>query len=158
MSNSQNGRRTSGGIVRWFHPKDSNSSSVKKKEKARLENAHMHAVLSVAGLAAALAAVTAAENSNGSSSKMSMALASATELLASHCLEMAESAGAEHDRVASVVRSAVDIHSASDLVTFTAAAATGTYLLVNCYVLANGFELFIHMFINNNHIAMNEKL
>ncbi|XP_009761136.1 VAN3-binding protein [Nicotiana tabacum] len=123
MSNSQNGRRT-GGIVRWFHPKDSNSSIVKKKEKARLENAHMHAVLSVAGLAAALAAVTAAENSNGSSSKMSMALASATELLASHCLEMAESAGAEHDRVASVVRSAVDIHSASDLVTLTAAAAT----------------------------------
>lgn len=123
MLNSQNGRKP-GGIGRWFHHKDSNNSSVKKKEKARLENAHMHTVLSIAGLAAAMAAATAAENSNGSSSKMSMALASATELLASHCLEMAESAGADHDRVASVVRSAVDIHSASDLVTLTAAAAT----------------------------------
>ncbi|KAK6783098.1 hypothetical protein RDI58_020894 [Solanum bulbocastanum] len=123
MLNSQNGRKTRG-IGRWFHHKDSNNSSVKKKEKARLENAHMHTVLSIAGLAAALAAAAAAENSNGSSSKMSMALASATELLASHCLEMAESAGADHDRVASVVRSAVDIHSASDLVTLTAAAAT----------------------------------
>ncbi|KAG5592880.1 hypothetical protein H5410_043394 [Solanum commersonii] len=123
MLNSQNGRKP-GGIGRWFHHKDSNNSSVKKKEKVRLENAHMHTVLSIAGLAAALAAAAAAENSNGSSSKMSMALASATELLASHCLEMAESAGADHDRVASVVRSAVDIHSASDLVTLTAAAAT----------------------------------
>lgn len=123
MLNSQNGRKA-GGIGRWFHHKDSNNNSVKKKEKARLENAHMHTVLSIAGLAAALAAAAAAENSNGSSSKMSTALASATELLASHCLEMAESAGADHDRVASVVRSAVDIHSASDLVTLTAAAAT----------------------------------
>lgn len=87
----------------------------------------MHAALSVAGLAAALASVAAAENRKGSSSKMSTALASATELLASHCIELAESAGAEHDRVASIVRSAVDIRSASDLVTLTAAAATGTY-------------------------------
>ncbi|KAA8522215.1 hypothetical protein F0562_012888 [Nyssa sinensis] len=49
---------------------------------------------------------------------------SATELLASHCIEMAKSTGADHDRVASVVRSAVDIRSPSDLVTLTAAAAT----------------------------------
>lgn len=91
----------------------------------------LHAALSVAGLAAGLAAVTAAENNRngtvgvgGGSAKMSTALASATELLASHCIELAESAGAEHDRVASVVRSAVDVRSASDLVTLTAAAAT----------------------------------
>lgn len=57
---------------------------------------------------------------------MSTALASATELLASYCIEMAESAGAGHDRVASVVKSAVDIRNPSDLVTLTAAAATGT--------------------------------
>ncbi|KAJ6427254.1 hypothetical protein OIU84_022784 [Salix udensis] len=53
-----------------------------------------------------------------------MALASATELLASHCIELAESAGADHDRMASVVRSAVDIQSPGDLMTLTAAAAT----------------------------------
>ncbi|KAL2472062.1 Plant protein of unknown function (DUF828) with plant pleckstrin-like proteiny-like region [Abeliophyllum distichum] len=42
----------------------------------------------------------------------------------SYCIELAESAGAGHDHVASVVRSAVDIRRASDLVTLTAAAAT----------------------------------
>ncbi|XP_027085267.1 VAN3-binding protein-like [Coffea arabica] len=116
--------RRSGAIGRWFHHKESSHSTVKKKDKARVENAHMHAALSVAGLAAALASVAAAENRKGSSSKMSTALASATELLASHCIELAESAGTEHDRVASIVRSAVDVRSASDLVTLTAAAAT----------------------------------
>ncbi|KAF9689896.1 hypothetical protein SADUNF_Sadunf01G0140000 [Salix dunnii] len=113
-----------GSIGRWFHYKDFSSREVKKKDKARTENAHMHSAVSIARLAAALAAVTAAGNSSGSSSKMSMALASATELLASHCIELAESAGADHDRMASVVRSAIDIQSPGDLMTLTAAAAT----------------------------------
>lgn len=58
-----------------FQHKEScnNGNMVKKKDKARMENAHMHSVVSVAGLAAALAAVTATENSIGSSSKMSIA-------------------------------------------------------------------------------------
>lgn len=105
---------------------------MKKKDKTRMENAHMHSAVSVAGLAAALAAVAAAGNSSSSGSKMSMALASATELLASHCIELAESAGADHDRVASIVRSAVDIQSPSDLMTLTAAAATGNCLILHC--------------------------
>uniref|UniRef100_A0A6N2KDS2 PH domain-containing protein n=1 Tax=Salix viminalis TaxID=40686 RepID=A0A6N2KDS2_SALVM len=113
-----------GSIGKWFHYKDFSSREVKKKDKARTENAHMHSAVSIARLAAALAAVTAAGNSSGSSSKTSMALASATELLASHCIELAESAGADHDRMASVVRSAVDIQSPGDLMTLTAAAAT----------------------------------
>lgn len=105
---------------------------MKKKDRARVENARLHSAVSIAGLAAALASVTAAENSNtGSGSKMSIALASATELLASHCIEMAEAAGADHDRIASVVRSAVDIQSPGDLMTLTASAATGT-----CYFLS----------------------
>ncbi|CAI9095777.1 OLC1v1031789C1 [Oldenlandia corymbosa var. corymbosa] len=116
--------RKSGPIGRWFQHKESNHNTVKKKDKARMENAHMHAALSVAGLAAALAAVAAAENKKDTSSKMTAAMASATELLASHCIELAESAGAGHDRVATAVRSAVDVRGASDLVTLTAAAAT----------------------------------
>lgn len=99
---------------------------MKKKDKERVERARVHSAVSIAGVAAALAAVTAAENSNGSGSKTTMALALATELLASHCIEMAELAGADHDRVASAVRSAVDIRSPGDLMTLTAAAATGT--------------------------------
>ncbi|XP_021901908.1 VAN3-binding protein-like isoform X2 [Carica papaya] len=122
---STNSRKT-GSIGKWFQQKELMSNSVKKKDRARVENAHVHSAVSVAGLAAALAAVSAASNraSGGSSSKMAMALASATELLASHCIELAEQAGADHDRVASVVRSAVDIHSPGDLITLTAAAAT----------------------------------
>lgn len=121
--NSVIARRT-GSFGKWFHHKESSVSTVKKKDRARVENAHMHSALSVAGLAAALAAVAAAENSSGSGSKMSMALASATELLASHCVDLAELAGADHDHVASIVRSAVDIRSPGDLMTLTAAAAT----------------------------------
>ncbi|WCJ25891.1 hypothetical protein M5689_007745 [Euphorbia peplus] len=124
IMNPMNSRKTGGAIGKWFHHRELSTSMVKKKDKARMENAHMHSAISVAGLAAALAAVAAAGNQTETESKMSMALASATELLASHCIELAESAGADHDRVASVVRSAVDIQSPGDLVTLTAAAAT----------------------------------
>ncbi|KAB2632451.1 hypothetical protein D8674_028698 [Pyrus ussuriensis x Pyrus communis] len=120
---SVNNRRT-GSIGKWFHHTELSSSAVKKKDKERVERARVHSAVSIAGVAAALAAVTAAENSNGSGSKTTMALALATELLASHCIEMAELAGADHDRVASAVRSAVDIRSPGDLMTLTAAAAT----------------------------------
>ncbi|KAJ9173375.1 hypothetical protein P3X46_016519 [Hevea brasiliensis] len=121
--NSINSRKI-GSMGKWFHHKELSGSTVKKKDKARMENAHMHSAISVAGLAAALAAVAAAGNSSGSGSKMSMALASPTELLASHCIELAESAGADHDRVVSVVRSAVNNQSPGELMTLTAAAAT----------------------------------
>ena len=56
---------------------------------------------------------------------MISALASASELLASHCVELAELSGAGHDRVVSAVRSAVDVRGPGDLLTLTAAAATG---------------------------------
>ncbi|KAK9716352.1 hypothetical protein RND81_06G227700 [Saponaria officinalis] len=126
--------RLLGGIGKWFHHhnnhhnnhrhhKESNHTAVKKKDRARAENAHMHAALTIAGLASALAAVAATDDSS-SGSKMSRAVASASELLASHCIELAEMAGAEHERVASAVKSAVDIRSPGDLMTLTAAAAT----------------------------------
>lgn len=121
IANQRSGKRAA--IGRWFNSRE--CGSVKKKDKARLENAQKHALLSVAGLAAAVAAAAATDaNPDGQSSKMNAALASATELLASHCVEVAESAGTDRDSVASVVRSAVDIRSASDLTTLTAAAAT----------------------------------
>jgi hypothetical protein len=128
VTNSVNARRT-GSFGKWFHHKESSLCTLKKKDRVRVENAHMHSAVSVAGLASALAAVAAAENSSGSETKMSLALASATQLLASHCIELAEIAGADHDSVASVVRSAVDIRSPGDLMTLIAAAATGIYFL-----------------------------
>ncbi|KNA22186.1 hypothetical protein SOVF_036390 [Spinacia oleracea] len=125
LKNSGSNRRM-GGIGKWFHhnkESKSNLNSFRRKDRARAENAHMHAALSIAGLAAALAGV-AAVSAPDNSSKMSRAVASATELLASHCIEIAEQAGADHDRVALAVRSAVDIKSPGDLMTLTAAAAT----------------------------------
>ncbi|XVF52601.1 hypothetical protein PTKIN_Ptkin05aG0031400 [Pterospermum kingtungense] len=124
--NSINARRT-GTIGKWFHHHKElgTNSTVKKKDKIRAENARVHSALSVAGLVAGLAAVAAAGNyCNGTGSKMSLALASATELLATHYIELAELAGADHDRVTAVVKSAVDVQSAGDLMTLTAAAAT----------------------------------
>ncbi|KAK6947568.1 Pleckstrin-like, plant [Dillenia turbinata] len=112
-----------GSIGKWFHSKESESEAVRRKDKVRVENARLHTALSVAGLAAGLAAVAAAENSN-SGTKLSGAVASATELLASHCIEIAELAGADHDHLASIVGSAVDIRTPGDLMTLTAAAAT----------------------------------
>ncbi|XP_027918367.1 VAN3-binding protein-like isoform X2 [Vigna unguiculata] len=118
--------RKMGTIGKWFHQRHHGNTSVavKKKDRARLENARLHSAVSIAGLASALAAVAAAENTNGSHSKLNLALASATQLMASHCIEMAEQAGAEHDHVASTVKSAVDIQTPGDLMTLTAAAAT----------------------------------
>lgn len=111
-------------IGRWFHPKEPHKTRVNNKEKARAERARIHAAVSVAGVAAAVAAVAAGAVSEGRTSETSAAMASATELLASHCIEIAELAGANHNHVASAVRSAVDVRTAGDLMTLTAAAAT----------------------------------
>ncbi|MED6219939.1 hypothetical protein PIB30_040395 [Stylosanthes scabra] len=120
-------RRMSSTIGKWLHHKHNGNSntSVRKKDQARMENARVHSALSIAGLASALASVAAAQDPGGSSrSKLDHAMASATQLLAFYCIEMAELAGADHDHVASTVRSAVDIQTPGDLITLTAAAAT----------------------------------
>lgn len=100
---------------------------MRKKEKARADNARIHAALSVAGVAAAVAAVAAetAGKAEAGEAKMAMAMASATELLASHCVEIAQLAGADTEQVSSMVRSGVDVRTPGDLITMTAAAATG---------------------------------
>ncbi|KAM3226057.1 hypothetical protein ACQJBY_058631 [Aegilops geniculata] len=109
-------------IGRWFHHKDGGS----RVDKARGERARVHAAVSVASVAAAVAALAAgaANPEDGDDAKMDAALASATQLLASHCIEFAELAGADHDQVASAIEGAVDVRSPGDLMTLTAAAAT----------------------------------
>lgn len=123
-----NARRT-GTIEKWFHNRElagGKVAGVRKRDKARVEIAHLHTAVSIASLATAIAAVTASGNQDGfTGSKMISALASASELLASHCIELAELSGAGHDRVVSAVRSAVDVRGPGDLLTLTAAAATG---------------------------------
>ncbi|MED6148027.1 hypothetical protein PIB30_049362 [Stylosanthes scabra] len=127
MIPSSNSRKM-GSIGRWFHHKHNggsgNDANVKKKDKARLESARVHSAVSIAGLASALAAVATIQQNDSTHSKLSLALASATELVASHCIEMAQVAGADDGRVAGAVKSAVDIQTLGDLMTLTAAAAT----------------------------------
>ncbi|KAM0935573.1 putative VAN3-binding protein [Dioscorea sansibarensis] len=107
---------------KWFHGMEDKKS----KEKAREEKARIHAAVTVASVAAAVAAamVTCERSEDDECSKMCSAMASATQLLASHCIEIAEQAGAERERVDSAMRSAADVRTPGDLMTLTAAAAT----------------------------------
>jgi hypothetical protein len=104
----------------------------------------VHAMVSVARVAAAVAAVASATSSNAqaTTTKMATAMASATELLASHCVEAAQHAGARHDQVAAAVQAAVGVRSPGDLMTLTAAAATGTHYAVrrSCVIASQVFH------------------
>ncbi|KAJ7954841.1 VAN3-binding protein-like [Quillaja saponaria] len=121
------GATTGGGktVGRWL--KDRRE---KKKEETRAHNAQLHATVSVAGVAAAVAAIAAATAASSGSSKdeqmakTDMAVASAATLVAAQCVEAAEAMGAEREHLASVVSSAVNVRSAGDIMTLTAAAAT----------------------------------
>lgn len=122
---------TSKTVGRWL--KDRRE---KKKEEARAHNAQLHAAVSVAGVAAAVAAIaaaTAASSGAGKDEQMAktdMAVASAATLVAAQCVEAAEAMGAEREHLASVVSSAVNVRSAGDIMTLTAAAATGNFLML----------------------------
>lgn len=103
----------------------------KKKEETRAQNAQVHAAVSVAAVASAVAAVAAATaasspGKNEHMARIDMAMASAAALVAAQCVEAAEIMGAERDHLTSVVSSAVNVKSHDDIVTLTAAAATGT--------------------------------
>ncbi|XBI63272.1 hypothetical protein VPH35_043726 [Triticum aestivum] len=112
-------------IGKWFQHKDASRSRQSSKEKLRADRAHVHAMVSVVRVAAAVAAVAAASTSSDTQApKMAAAMAPATELLASHCVEAARLAGPTHEQVASAVQSAVGVRSAGDLTTLTAGAAT----------------------------------
>lgn len=105
----------------------------KKKEEARAHNAQLHAAVSVAAVAAAVAAIAAATAASSGSgddeqiAKTDSAVASAATLVAAQCVEAAESLGADREHLAAVVGSAVNVRSAGDIMTLTAAAATGIF-------------------------------
>ncbi|XP_020229943.1 VAN3-binding protein [Cajanus cajan] len=127
-NNNHNTASIAGGgktVGRWLKDRKE-----KKKEETRAHNAQLHAAVSVAGVAAAVAAIaaaTAASSGSGKDEQMAktdMAVASAATLVAAQCVEAAEAMGAERDHLASVVSSAVNVRSAGDITTLTAAAAT----------------------------------
>ncbi|KAF3446418.1 hypothetical protein FNV43_RR11597 [Rhamnella rubrinervis] len=113
-------------IGRWL--KDQKE---KKKQEIRTQNAQLHAAVSVAGVAAAVAALAASNVSPETSAtqkktppKTCAALASAAALVASHCIEIAEEMGADHDHILTVVDSAINARTNGDIMTLTAGAAT----------------------------------
>ncbi|XVE53736.1 hypothetical protein DITRI_Ditri03aG0026500 [Diplodiscus trichospermus] len=104
----------------------------RKKQEIRTHNAQLQAAVSVAGVAAAVAAIAASNamlpemvtTCPKTSSKSSNAIASAAALVASHCIEIAEDMGADHDQILTVVNSAMNARSNGDIMTLTAGAAT----------------------------------
>nr|XP_043627510.1 VAN3-binding protein [Erigeron canadensis] len=106
----------------------------KRKHEIRTHNAQLHAAISVAGVAAAVAALTATSATSTKSptnnreqtarSKTSNAIASAAALVASHCIEIAEDLGADHEQILSAVNSATIARTNGDIMTLTAGAAT----------------------------------
>ncbi|KAK2661218.1 hypothetical protein Ddye_007751 [Dipteronia dyeriana] len=104
----------------------------RKKQEIRTHAAQLHAAVSVAGVAAAIAAITASDTTlqematlhQKTSPKTSAAVASAAALVASHCIEIAEDMGAEHDQILTVVDSAINARTNGDIMTLTAGAAT----------------------------------
>lgn len=115
----------------------------KKKEEGRLQKAELHAAISVAGVAAALAALAAARNRANYGSQQGKlheekeeedqdggrardaVMASAAALVATQCVEVARSMGAKKDQLGSAIDSALAVKDAGDLITLTASAATG---------------------------------
>ncbi|KAF9612743.1 hypothetical protein IFM89_003753 [Coptis chinensis] len=105
----------------------------KKKQEIRTHNARLHGAVSVAGVAAAVAVIAAATATSSTDktadqydepSRISVAVASAAALVASHCVEVAEEMGADHDQILTIVNSAVNVRTAGDIMTLTARAAT----------------------------------
>ncbi|KAL9258611.1 VAN3-binding protein-like protein [Drosera capensis] len=102
----------------------------RKKEEARAQNAQVHAAVSVAAVAAAVAAAAAATAASSDARKdehsamTDVAMASAAMLVAAQCVDAAQSLGADHDHLASIISSAVNVQSHGDIMTLNAAAAT----------------------------------
>ncbi|XP_010526173.1 PREDICTED: VAN3-binding protein isoform X2 [Tarenaya hassleriana] len=105
----------------------------KKKQETRTRNAQIHAAVSVAAVAAAVAAnanakaieVEASVNGHATSAANStVAFASASALVASHCIEMAEDVGADYNQIVNAVNSSINARTNGDIMALTATAAT----------------------------------
>ncbi|KAK8914176.1 hypothetical protein KSP39_PZI024278 [Platanthera zijinensis] len=103
-----------------------------RRTEARTRSAQIYAATSVAGVAAVVAATAAASfrapesliDKSKFTSKTSAAIASATALIASHCIDIAQGIGATREQILAVIRSAVNAKSTGDIMALTAGAAT----------------------------------
>ncbi|CAA0809675.1 Plant protein of unknown function (DUF828) with plant pleckstrin homology-like region [Striga hermonthica] len=86
----------------------------RRKEEQRLHRAEVHAAVSVAGVAAALAAISAENSRIGcGSDRVAEAAASAAAMVAAQCAKVAEAMGATREQLSSVIGSAIGGTSAA---------------------------------------------
>lgn len=112
----------------------------RRKEEHRLQRAEVHAAISMAGVAAALATIAAESSGKNESTAKEAAVASAAALVAAQCAKVAEAMGAKKEQISSVIGSAMSSTSASDILTLTAAAATCKYpILLQFGLMHKGF-------------------
>ncbi|XP_022988585.1 VAN3-binding protein-like [Cucurbita maxima] len=98
-----------------------------RKDENRLQRAEIHAAISVAGVAAALAAIaadTSRSKDHNSGCGKEAAVASAAALVAAQCEQVTQAMGAKREQLSSVIGSALSSTTARDILTLTAAAAT----------------------------------
>lgn len=128
-------------IKKWFK-----EIKQRRKEEGRLQRAQVHAAVSVAGVAAALASV-AAQNSRGhddydnqssttnAAATKDSAVASAAALVAAQCAQVAEAMGAKREEISAVMGSAMTGTSAADILTLTAAATACNLLFFGLIII-----------------------
>ncbi|KAH7674884.1 Pleckstrin-like plant domain-containing protein [Dioscorea alata] len=97
----------------------------KRKEEDRLQKAEVHAAISVAGVAAALATIAAENTAPGQhNASKEAAVATAAALVAAQCAQVAEAVGAKREQLESAISAAITATDKSNIITLTAAAAT----------------------------------
>ncbi|KAG0455754.1 hypothetical protein HPP92_023542 [Vanilla planifolia] len=104
----------------------------RRRSEARTRGAQIYAAISVAGVAAVVAATASGSvfspdsvpSKCGGSSKAGAAMASAAALVASHCIESARAIGASRQQILAVIHSAVNVRTTGDVMALTAGAAT----------------------------------
>uniref|UniRef100_A0A0E0CPZ9 VAN3-binding protein-like auxin canalisation domain-containing protein n=1 Tax=Oryza meridionalis TaxID=40149 RepID=A0A0E0CPZ9_9ORYZ len=120
----------------------------RKREDIRLQTAQMHAALSVARLATAVARMVSncqSESTNANNTimtgigkdehrKMHAAIASAAALVAASCSEAAKLTGASREQISTVIHMGMETRSLGDLLMLTTSAAT-------CLKGANAFKM-----------------
>ncbi|KAF2946426.1 hypothetical protein DAI22_02g292600 [Oryza sativa Japonica Group] len=144
-------RMTVGGVAEFLKSKLANMvqrGCGRKREDIRLQTAQMHAALSVARLATAVARMVGncqSESTNANNTimtaigkdehrKMHVAIASAAALVAASCSEAAKLTGASREQISTVIHMGMETRSLGDLLMLTTSAAT-------CLKGANAFKM-----------------
>ncbi|WKA06291.1 hypothetical protein VitviT2T_024195 [Vitis vinifera] len=136
-----------------------NGHRAQKKDEVRLHTAQVHAALSVAQLAAAIAGFAANSSTEAAQDinihatnggivtrdKDMSAVASAAALVATVCAEAAESVGARRAHITSAVSSGLASRTSVDMMALTATAAT-----CNAFHIFRSFQTIISKDISEN--------